>query len=42
MACRDPKTYCTFRGSCLINEIEKQADRRKRGVTSHRDGKILD
>jgi hypothetical protein len=42
MACRDPKAYCKFRGSCLINALEKQAARRKRGVTSHHDGKILD
>jgi hypothetical protein len=42
MACRDPKSYCKFRGSCVINELEKQAARRKRGVTSHHEGKILD
>ena len=37
MACRDPKAYCKHRGSCLIDELEKRASRRKRGVTSHRD-----
>ena len=37
MACRDPKIYCKFRGSCVINELEKRAARRKRGVTSHHD-----
>lgn len=42
MACRDPRAYCTFRGSCMINELRKRAARVKRGVTSHRGGKILD
>jgi hypothetical protein len=41
-ACRDPKTYCKHRGSCVINELDKQSARRKRGVTSHHDRKILD
>ncbi|HOD15301.1 MAG TPA: hypothetical protein PK307_01350 [Spirochaetota bacterium] len=37
MACRDPKIYCKFRGSCVINELVKLAARGKRGVTSHDD-----
>jgi len=34
-SCRDPKTYCASRTSCMINELGKRDARRKRGVTSH-------